>query len=173
MTSQVQIQMIGGRLRKMVFSIAAVSVFLLAVVCAAVAGDSSPQEIIALERAALDRWGKGDVEGFLEIMSEDETYFDPATEKRIDGREALRNYFAPFSGKIRIERVEMIDPKVQRHGDLAVLTFNLIDHGAQLDGGPKSTVRWNCTEVYQRIEGKWKIVHSHWSYIKPELKVGG
>jgi len=135
--------------------------------------DYSPEDIIALERGALDRWGKGDPEGFLELMSKDETYFDPLTERRIDSRESLRKYFEPFAGKIRVERVEIIDPKVQRQVDMAVLTFNLVDYGAQLDGGPKSTVRWNCTEVYQRIDGKWKIVHSHWSYIKPALKTGG
>ena len=66
----------------------------------------------------------------------------------------------------------MIDPKVQRSGDLAVLTFNLVDYGAQMDGGPKTTARWNATEVYQRLNGSWKIVHSHWSYVKPVLKEG-
>jgi ketosteroid isomerase-like protein len=64
----------------------------------------------------------------------------------------------------------MIDPRVQRHGDIAILTFNIVDYGAQLSGGPKSTARWNTTEIYQRINGQWKIVHSHWSYTKPELK---
>ena len=125
------------------------------------------ETIIALERGALDRWGKGDPQGFLEIMASDQTYFDPATAKRIDGQDALKKYFAPIAGKIRIERVEMIDPKVQRSGDLAVLTFNLVDYGGQFDGGPKTTTRWNSTEVYQRINGSWKIIHSHWSYTKP------
>jgi uncharacterized protein (TIGR02246 family) len=122
-----------------------------------------------MERAALDRWGKGDPQGFFEIMAADQTYFDPITEKRIDGQAALRRYIAPFTGKIKIERVEMIDPKVQQSGDIAVLTFNLVDYGAQLGDGPKTTARWNSTEVYQRINGLWKILHSHWSYVKPEL----
>src|SRR6266542_2618131 len=89
------------------------------------------QTIIAMERAALDRWGKGDPQGFFEIMASDQTYFDPMTEKRIDGQAGLKQYIAPFTGKIKIERVEMIDPKVQQSGDIAVLTFNLIDYGAQ------------------------------------------
>src|SRR5438552_17324705 len=99
-----------------VFSIA-VLLALLALVSFTLANrDYSAQDIIALERGALDRWGKGDPEGFLDLMSENETYFDPVTEKRIDGREALRKFLAPFAGKIRIERVEIIDPKVQRQG---------------------------------------------------------
>src|SRR5262245_24335924 len=109
--------------------------------------------IIAMEKAALDRWGKGDPQGYFEIMSPDETYFDPSVDKRIDGQAALKQYIAPFTGKIKIERMEMIDPKVQRNGDLAVLTFNLNDYGAQMGDGPKTTERWNSTEMYTRIEG--------------------
>jgi ketosteroid isomerase-like protein len=144
-----------------------VVVSLSGVSCAIVADDYSPEAIIALERGALDRWGKGDTEGYFELMAAEETYFDPTTPKRIDGERALREHIAPFKGKIKIERIEMIDPKVQRVGDLAVLTFNLDDYGAQLDGGPKETARWNSTEVYRRVDGKWKIVHSHWSYVRP------
>jgi ketosteroid isomerase-like protein len=94
------------------------------------------------------------------------------TARRIDGQPAVKAYIAPFAGKIRIENVEMIGPKVQRSGDLAVLTFNLVDYGAQIDGGPKTTARWNSTEVFQRLNGSWKIIHSHWSYVKPVLKEG-
>ena len=141
--------------------------------CGRASDDFQPETIVALERGALDRWGKGDPQGFFDIMARDQTYFDPMTASRIDGQEAVKKYIAPFTGRIRIERVEMIDPKVQRSGDLAVLTFNLVNYGAQMDGGPKTTVRWNSTEVFQRFNGSWKIVHSHWSYVKPVLKEGG
>jgi len=125
-------------------------------------------EIIGLERAALERWGKGDPQGYLEIMAPDTTYFDPALEKRLDGLAAVKEYIVPFTGKIRIDSYEMINPQVQRYGDVAVLTFNLIDSVKRADREEK--VRWNSTEVYRRIDGNWKIVHSHWSYIKPQLK---
>jgi len=128
--------------------------------------DFNPETIVALERGALERWGKGDPQGFFDIMAADQTYFDPMTPKRIDGQQALTEYFAPFTGKISIDRMEMIDPRVQRVGDLAVLTFNLLDYGGQVAGGPKSDTHWNTTEVFQRINGAWKIVYSHWSYVK-------
>ena len=51
----------------------------------------------------------------------------------------------------------------------AVLSFNLTSHTRNPDGTPR-TVRWNSTEVYRRIAGKWKIVHNHWSFTRPELK---
>lgn len=88
----------------------------------------------------------------------------------MDGIAAIRAHLAPFDGKIAIDRYEMIDPQVQRDGNIAVLTFNLNASGARIAGVDQGTQRWNSTEVYQRIDGKWKIVHSHWSYVKPATR---
>ena len=90
--------------------------------------DATAEKIIAMERAALDRWGKGDPQGYLEIMAPEITYFDPFQERRVDGLEAMKTLLAPLTGTIKIDHYEMINPKVQRSGDVAVLTFNLVDH---------------------------------------------
>jgi ketosteroid isomerase-like protein len=128
-----------------------------------------PEQIVAMERAALDRWGKGDPQGYLETMAPEVTYMDPIQDKRIDGLSAMKDLLIPFTGKIRVDHYDMIDPKVQRHGDMALLTFNLVSYQKQA-GADKVVARWNSTEAYARLEGQWKIVHSHWSYIKPALK---
>lgn len=128
------------------------------------AGDVS-ERIIAMEKAALERWGNGDPSGYIELYAPEVTYFDPSREERMDGLEALREYYAPIVGKVSVDRFEMLKPKVQIHGDTAVLTFNLVSYV-----GETREVRWNSTEVYCLIEGEWKIIHSHWSFTKPELK---
>jgi ketosteroid isomerase-like protein len=127
-------------------------------------------EIITLERAALDRWGQGDPQGYLEIMAAEVTYFDPTLEARVDGLQAMQDLLVPFTGKIRVDRYDMINPRVQRHGDAALLTFNLASYRRQADGTERLVVRWNSTETYARIDGRWRIIHSHWSYVTPELK---
>lgn len=131
----------------------------------------APPDVVAMERAALDRWGKGDPQGYLEIMANEVTYFDPMQEKRVDGREAMQKMLAPITGKVTVSRFDMIGPKVQHHGDAALLTFNLVSYVAQPDGKERAVARWNSSELYARVDGQWRIVHSHWSYIKPELKV--
>jgi ketosteroid isomerase-like protein len=128
--------------------------------------DFKPEMIISLERAALDRWGKGDLQGFVELYATDVTYFDPYQKKRIDGLEAMKELLTPLAGKWTIPRYELIDPRVQRHAGVALLTFNLVNY----DEAGKITNRWNATEVYCLIKGKWRIVHSHWSYTTPERK---
>jgi ketosteroid isomerase-like protein len=125
--------------------------------------------IIALERGALDRWGRGDPHGYLELYARDVTYFDPARDGRVDGLDAMTALLAPIKGQVKVDRYEMIAPHVYRAGDAAVLTYNLVSHSRRPDGAATVT-RWNSTAVYAQIGGQWKIVHSHWSYTKPELK---
>lgn len=150
-----------------------VALTMVSVSCQSAAQHTAPQtaaDVEAMERAALDRWGKGDPQGYLAIMANDVTYFDPMQEKRLDGLEAMKKMLAPITGKIKVSRFDMINPKVQRHGDSALLTFNLVSYVTQPDGKELAVARWNSSELYARIDGQWRIVHSHWSYIKPELK---
>ena len=127
-----------------------------------------PETIIALERGALDRWGKGDPQGYVDIYAPDITYFDPMLDKRVNGLTAMREYLKPIAGKVHVDSYEMIDPKVQQTGDIAVLTFNLLSH-ARTPAGQPIDVRWNSTEVYRRSQGEWRIAHSHWSFTRPAL----
>jgi ketosteroid isomerase-like protein len=120
--------------------------------------------IIQQERAALDRWGKGDPGGYFQIMAPEMTYFDPFTKRRVDGMDALREYMAPITGQIRIDRCDIINPRVQLHSDVAILTFNLEDTGKEPGSDKTITSYWNSTEVYRNFEGRWKIIHSHWSF---------
>ena len=123
--------------------------------------ESVAGKIIALERAALDRWGKGDPDGFLEISAPDVSYFDPFTERRLDGIAALRALYDQIRGKIKVDRDEIINPRVQVLGDTAVLTIQFVSHGSE------GAMHWNCTEVYRSFGDAWKIVHTHWSFTKP------
>jgi ketosteroid isomerase-like protein len=118
--------------------------------------------IIALERAALDRSDKGDVEGFLELCDPDVTYFDPTLDKPIHGLPALAAYYHGFPA-FPPSRGEMSNVKVQVSGEVAVLTFNY-DYASRAAGLVK---HWNTTEVYAYGANGWHILHTHWSYIKP------
>jgi hypothetical protein len=127
------------------------------------AGAEVTATIIEIERAALDRWGKGDPDGFLEISALDVVYFDPFTEKRLNGRDALKLLYDSIRGQISIDHYEMLNPKVRVCGDAALLTFNLVSHGNE------GFMRWNATEVFERKGNQWELVHSHWSFAQPKL----
>jgi ketosteroid isomerase-like protein len=153
-------------------------ILILTAVASAMAASAATQatqlerdaDVIATERASLDRWAKGDPDGFLSTYAADVTYFSPTEERRVDGSEAMTALLAPVRGKIRIDRYEMLNTKVQRHGDVAVLTYNIVNYGRQPDGTERPTTRWNSTAVFHRVGGRWRTIHSHFSYTKPELK---
>jgi ketosteroid isomerase-like protein len=121
--------------------------------------DDVAAAVIAMERAALDRWGAGDPSGFLEICAEDVAYFDPFLERRIDGLSRLTEHYESIRGQVKIVRYELLNPKVHAIGDAAVLTFNYVSYG-----GNEDAFRWNCTEVFRREPDGWRIVQTHWSF---------
>ena len=123
-------------------------------------------QIVALEKAALDRWGDGDPGGFLELYDAGITYFDPSTAMRMDGHDALAEYYAPWTGKIHIDRYELLNPQVVVDGNMALLTYNLVNYFHDERGVESVGSRWNSTVVYQRRDGRWRSLHSHWSYTR-------
>jgi ketosteroid isomerase-like protein len=146
-----------------------VKVVLLCVMMASVAmadtksNSDTAREILALEKVAMERWCKGDVEEYLHNSSDDVTYFDPFTAKRLNGLSELSALYRSFAGQFHFDRFEFVDPKIQRSGSVAVLTYNLITYV-----GSKEE-RWNATMVYQKARGKWKVIHTHMSLTQPKL----
>jgi hypothetical protein len=64
--------------------------------------------------------------------------------------------------------MDFIAPMVQVCGELAVLTYRFFSTQLNPDGSISSRIPWNCSEVYVRIAGQWRIVHNHWSFIRGE-----
>ena len=121
-----------------------------------------PNEIIiAKEKDILNRWKTGDTFSFIEAAAEEITYFDPGLEKRCTGKKEFHDWIAAFNGTFSFPDYELLDPQVQMHGDVGILTFNFI--GIMQDG---SKEYWNTTEVYKLTEWIWKLISSHWSQTK-------
>ena len=119
------------------------------------------EKIIALEKSAMEAWLDGNPSPFLELYSEDFTYFDPSMEKRLDGLDKIRELYEGMRGKLKTDRFEMVNPVVQLNGSMAVLSYNL----EIFSGG--TVWKENCTEVYSLGEdGMCRIVHSHFSPTK-------
>lgn len=126
-------------------------------------------ELMALESAAMERWRKGDPWGFIEISAPEVTYFDTGTPQRVNGREALSSEYAQREGKIYYDVMDFIAPQVQVCGDMAVLAYRFLSTRLNPDGSISCRTPWNCTEVFAQRDGQWKIIHTHWSFIRGEM----
>lgn len=107
----------------------------------------------------LDRWYSGDPFGYSDLYADELSYFDPGTDVSLDGIAALRAYYEPLVDRFHIERYETENVRLQLHGDIGILTFNLNEHAA---GDPPSA-EWKVTQVYRNIGDEWRIIHGHFS----------
>lgn len=122
-------------------------------------------ELMALESAAMERWRKGDPGGFLDLYAPEVTYMDTGTKQRVNGRDAMSARYKQLEGQIFYEVMDFIDPQVRVGGELAVLFYRFLSTRLKPDGSIASRTPWNCTEVYRKIDGQWRIIHNHWSLI--------
>jgi ketosteroid isomerase-like protein len=70
------------------------------------------------------------------------------------------------------DAADFLEPDAQVHGDTAVLFYRLLSARRRPDGGAASRRAWNCTRVYARLDGLWRVVHSHTSFICGQLPTG-
>lgn len=126
-------------------------------------GENIEQTIIELERKGLDRWAQGNPLGMTANFADDMTYFDDiGAHTRLDGLEEIQSYFASLEGKVPPHSYELVDPKVQIYGDIAILTVRY--HATNADGEQEAP--WKATSVYRLTNGAWQIVHANWSVVK-------
>ena len=125
--------------------------------------ENDERAILGQECRALDQWASGNPLGYVDIDADDVTYFDDiGAHSRIDGLDTLRTYLAGLIGKIPPHKYELVDPRVQVYGDVAILTLRY--QPSDTDGKPLTA--WKATSVYRRSATDWRIVHAHWSTVK-------
>lgn len=134
---------------------------LVTVICgvAALAGPSQDPtaELLALEQSAMEGWLHGNPDANLALLDPSVTYFHVPLEARLDGLPAVKAFFEPYRGRPLFDSYEIVAPKTQVWGDLAVFTYTLVTHNGTVVN------RWNSTEVYVRQRENWRVIHAHWS----------
>ncbi|MDQ0045801.1 ketosteroid isomerase-like protein [Paenibacillus polymyxa] len=133
------------------------------------------EAVFEIERANNERWNQGDCHGYLDSYSEDISYFDPITEKLIVGNAAVRKHILSNYKNPNIIRSEYLNPDVtvSEAGDLAVLSYNLRNFVKGENGEETLFAFWNSTAVFRQIDGEWRTVNAHWSFVQHPGIVSG
>jgi ketosteroid isomerase-like protein len=118
-------------------------------------------DIVALERKGMDGWLGGSPDAALEMMDPQITYLHFVSEKRLEGVAAVKALFEGYRGMPLFDSYEIVQPKVQEAGDVAILTYLLVTR----NGGV--TRKSNATQVYQKKKEGWRVIHSHFSANNP------
>jgi ketosteroid isomerase-like protein len=69
------------------------------------------------------------------------------------------------AGRTSYDVMEFIEPIAQVHGDTAVLFYRFFSTTLGPNGSVAQRQAWNCTEVFTKQDGQWRIAHTHWSLI--------
>ena len=121
------------------------------------------EHLISLEKAALEKWFRGDTSAYRELWSKNSfSYFDGVNPHRVEDHEAISAFLKTIEGKLFAEHYDFCCPRVQFGNDMALLTYQLYAKTTLID------MQYNCIELYQKEEnGEWHVIHSTWSFIRP------
>jgi ketosteroid isomerase-like protein len=98
-----------------------------------------------------------------QIFDANTTHFHPGSPYRFVGKERLiKEFVASAPGHLDM-RFEMLDPQVQMAArDVAVVTY-YIDESWTEKSGARTSVKEKASEVYVNRNGRWLMLHSHYS----------
>jgi uncharacterized protein (TIGR02246 family) len=139
-------------------------ILLAAAALATASAQSAPgpeREILALEQQAMEGWQKGDPDPLLAMLAPDITYFHVMTDQRLEGREAVKALFESYRGRPLFDSYQIAEPRLQLDGGTGVLTYTLVTHNGDV------VRRWNATQVYRKTGEGWRVIHTHWSQVRP------
>jgi len=132
-------------------------------IMAQVSPPSVEDEIIALTYKIWKAENENDMAVRNKYISDDYTEFNSGYSTRIDGKTKNFNLSdANFTAGSSLAN-EMLNPKVQVFGDVAILTYNYAGVVKENDGDVRST-KAKSTRVYVKMNGDWKLVHANFGY---------
>ena len=136
---------------------------LSSILFAQVSPPSVEEEVIALTYKLWKAENENDMATRNKYIADDYTEFNGSYSTRIDGK--TKNFTlsdANLSGGKSLAD-EMLNPKVQVYGDVAILTYNFAGVIKDNDGG-LTISKAKSTRVYAKMNGDWKLVHANFGF---------
>lgn len=131
----------------------------------AVTAQQTSDEIIGIVKAqwAAEIADPANVTEQFKNISDEYTEFNGDYSTRLEGKALLvRLAEAGSKDPGRTLAGEMLNPKVQVYGDVAILSYNYAGLSKNKDGEVKP-IRAKSTRVYAKQAGKWKLVHANFA----------
>ncbi len=122
-------------------------------------------EIISIVKAqwAAEIADPSNTAAIFKDFADEYTEFNSDFSTRLEGKAISMRLSEPL-GKDpnRVAAGEMLNPKVQVYGDVAILSYNFAGVIKNKDGETKAS-RAKSTRVYAKQGGKWKMVHANFA----------
>jgi ketosteroid isomerase-like protein len=129
--------------------------------------NSTEAEVLAAVEAFNTAYATNDVEGYFNHYADDVMLY------YYGARQEIATYHEEWSAMIKagggVEKNEISDVKVQMlQGNEAAVASYFVDNKTREAEGDTSTAKAFELDVWQKIDGEWKIVSMHYSEIAAE-----
>lgn len=127
------------------------------------ASSAVADEVIGVVKAEWAANRQKNVAEGMKNVAEDCTQFTGDAATRIEGK-ALLTRLAEAGSKDSETTLsdEMLNPKVQVYGDVAIVSYNFLGQTQDKDG-KVTTNRAKSSRVYVKQAGKWMLVHGNFA----------
>ncbi len=128
---------------------------------------SAETEVRAAVEAFNGAYATNDVDGYFNYYTDDATiYFDGARQKVAAYHEVWSAMIDAGGG---VEKNDLSDVRVQvMPGDEVAVASYFVDYVSRSPEGEMAVARAFELDVWQKIDGEWKIVNLHYAEIVPE-----
>ena len=112
-------------------------------------------------------YANNDVENYFSFYADDATVYFGGARQDIAAYHEMWTALMEAGGGVELNEMSDLQVQVMPSGDVAIAT-SFIDNRTRSDDGTTATSRAFETDVWQKIDGKWKIISLHYSGISAE-----
>ena len=124
---------------------------------------SAEENILVIEKALVHDFNSGKLNDLLAHFHPRVVGFSSTKQERIAGRAAMRKTFDYYHHASPDMKYHIAQPEVHVFGEVAVATFYwTVELGT---GRPRHAIRGRGSHVFAKSDGRWLIVHEHFSRV--------
>ena len=125
-------------------------------------------DIHAAKKVFEDAYATNDVEKYFSFYADDaKIYFGGAARGEVAPYHKMWTALMAAGGGVELNKLTDLKIDVVPSGDVAVATSFIDNRRRELDG-TRVTAKAFQTDVWQKIDGKWKIISLHYSEFSAE-----
>jgi len=129
--------------------------------------ESKHADLHAAIKAFDHAYATNDVASYFGFYAEDATVYFYGARQDVDAYHEEWIALMEAGGGVEMNQMSDLIVQVMPSGDVAIST-SFVDNRTRAPDGSTSTVRAFETDVWQKIDGEWKIISLHYSDIPAE-----
>jgi len=127
---------------------------------------SENEDLHAAIKAFDHAYATNDVETYFSFYADDATVYFYGARQDVAAYHELWTALMEAGGGVELNEISDLKVQVLPCGDVAIVT-SFVDNRTRDPDGTTSTVRAFETDVWQKIDGDWKIISLHYSELPP------